>query len=346
MRTGAGHVGLARALACTGMLAAGMAWGAPGAPATATKGFDKAAGEALAWPSPWTVGTTLVYDQHYESIEGAGEHRVHIVGTDVTEIAVVDGPDGGIVQRWTGRDPRLTGDGLPEAMRPIMEAAVESFRDLSLDVAINEDGSYRSITNLEVVLPLYRDMLEQAVDAGLSGGAGEGPTDDEEAEYRKVMGVMIDAMTSPEVVEPDLASTPAAMNFVATGGLVPGRRYIFDDTYGNPLGGGEIKARHTLLLEPIAGSPGHVSVEWTSQPDPDGVVVALTSFVEKTFDESLGPEALEAAVEGLAAGAHFSTQVRYEVDVATGRVERMEMVETQHLQDKASVETTRLTLRR
>ena len=158
------------------------------------------------------MGTTLVYDQHYESIEGAGEHRVHIVGTDVTEIAVVDGPDGGIVQRWTGRDPKLTGDGLPEAVRPIMEAAVESFRDLSLDVAINEDGSYRSITNLEVVLPVYRDMLEQAVDAGLSGGAGEGPTDDEEAEYRKVLGVMIDAMTSPEVVEPDLASTPAAMN--------------------------------------------------------------------------------------------------------------------------------------
>ncbi|OHE88660.1 MAG: hypothetical protein A2579_02205 [Lysobacterales bacterium RIFOXYD1_FULL_69_11] len=330
-----------------GMLAAGVAWGAEGAgAAAATKGFDKAAGEALAWPSPWTVGTTLVYDQHYESIEGTGEGRVRLVGTDVTEIAVVEGPDGGIVQRWTGRDPEMTGEGLPEAMQPVMEAAVESFRVLPLDIAINEDGSYRAITNLEVVLPLYRTLLEQAMEAGIPAGGGEAAlTDVETAEYRKVMAVMIDAMTSPEIIEPELASTPAALNFVATGGLVAGRRYIFDDTYDNPLGAGEISARHSLLLEPIAETPGRVRLEWTSQPDSAGVVAALESFVQATFEEALGEEALQAAIDDLAAGAHFSTEVRYEVDVATGRIERMEMVETQHLPDSDSVETTRLILR-
>ncbi len=310
------------------------------------KAFDKTAGDALAWPSPWSVGTTLVYDQHYESSRVEGGATVRIVGSDVTEIVVVQGSDGGVVQRWTGRDPRFTGEGLPEAMESVMEAAVESFRDLALDVALDEDGAYRAITNLEAVAPLYREVLERSIEAGIAAGAGDSAVDEEKvAEYRKAMATMVEALSSPKVLEPELASTPAALNFISHGGLVPGRRYIFEDSYANPLGTGDITARHTLLLEPMDDAPGRVGVEWTSQPDPAGVTKALEAFVSTTFGAALSAEELRGAVEGLSGGAHFSTEVRYVVDVATGRVERMEMVETQHLKDRQSTELTRLTLR-
>lgn len=349
MTQGRGPKGLAElAVGALCAAAVGMAWAGVGADAApAAKGFDKTSGESLAWPLPWTVGTTLVYDQFFESTERSGDERVHFSGTDVIEIAVVQGADGGLLQRWTGREPTLSGDGLPGPMRPVMEAALESFRDLTLDVALNEDGSYRAITNLDRLLPAYRGVMEQAMEAGMSAAAEAGDTDAPEPTpgHRQAMATMLEAMTSPAVVEPELASTPAALNYVATGGLVPGRRYIFQDTYDNPLGEGEISARQTLIMAPAPGEPGRMHLEWTTQPDPSAVAVALEAFVRATLAQASSEE-LEKAIEGLAENAHFSTRVDYEIDVATGRVLRMEMVETHHLQDRESVDVTRMTLRR
>lgn len=299
--------------------------------------------DALSWPVPWKPGMVLVYDQHHESERVEGEHVLRMTGTDVVELRLSGRGDGGWVQRWIGRDPRLQADGLPPQVEKMMAAAVVSFRDLPIDVALNASGHFENVANLPDVQPRYRRALQGMFDTLLAELKGKPGADQAEVMFAR----MVDTASSPAVLESQLGETPAAYNFVTSGGLVPGRQYDYDDEYANPIDGELIASRNSLLLTRAADEPGAVDVRWTVRPDPEGTTAAVMRFVERTMPASAMTDTeRDAFAAKLKADAEFVTEVSYRVDPASGIVQRMELVQRKHFAGKREKERTTLVLRR
>ena len=299
--------------------------------------------DALSWPLPWKPGQALVYDQRYESEESRDGKTMRVVSTDVVDLLMAPRAEGGWVQTWTGRDPRMQTEGLPPQMDRMFAAGIEAFRDLPIDIALNADGHFENVANLPDVQPRFRRALQGLFDAMLGETKGKPGADEAEVVFAR----MVDTMTAPAVLESQLGETPAAYNFVSRGGLVPGREYEYADEYANPLDGGMIASANSLLLTRAADEAGMVDVRWTVRPDLDAITAVIARFVDRTLQgRAPGPKERAELVARLRDGAEFVTVVSYRVDPASGVVQRMEVMQRKQFGGKQETERTTMTLRR
>lgn len=303
--------------------------------------------DALEWPLPWKPGMVLTYDQHYTSEEAKDDVSVRVTATDVVELRMTPRVGGGWVQSWTGREPKLHSEGLPPQLHRMMAAAVESFRDLSIEVALDAEGHFENIANLPDVQPRFRRTLQGMFDGMLAEMKGKPGSDEAEVTFAR----MVDAMSAPAVLESQLGETPAVYNFVSGGGLAPDRQYDYADEYANPLDGEMIASANTLRLTRPADAAHLVDVHWIVRPDLDGITGVITRFVDRTLQgqaqaKAQDEKARAKMVAALRDGAEFVTEVTYRVDPASGLVQRMDMVQRKRFGVKQETERTTLQLRR
>jgi hypothetical protein len=315
--------------------------------ATEKRSFSKTSSapdpDALTWPLPWKPGMVLVYDQRYVSEESKDEHAVRVTSTDVVELRMAKRDGGGWLQRWTGRDPQMQVEGMPPQMQRVMTAAVESFRDLPVDIALNAEGHFENVANLPEVQPRFRRVLQGMFDGMLAEAKGKPGADDAEVMFAR----LVDAMTAPAVLESQLGETPASYNFVSRGGLVVDRRYDYEDEYANPLDGEMIASTNSLLLTRAPDDATQVDLRWTVRPDLDGITGVIARFVDRTMQGQAPDEKQRAAlVATLRDGAEFVTEVTYRVDPVSGIVQRMELVQRTRFGGKRETERTTMVLRR
>lgn len=308
-----------------------------------SKSSSKPDPNALSWPLPWQPGMVLTYDQAYESEESKDGESMRIRSTDVLELRMSERAGGGWVQRWTGRAPQVQTEGLPPQMQKLMAVAVESFRDLPIDIALGPEGHFENVANLPDVQPRYRRALQGMFDGVLGELKGKPGASEAEVMFAR----MVDAMSAPAVLESQLGETPAAYNFVSRGGLVPDRRYDYDDEYANPLDGEMIASSNSLLLSRPADDTKAVDVHWTVRPDLDAITAVIARFVDRTLQgQAPAGKEREAMVAKLKADAEFVTEVTYRVDPQSGIVQRMELVQRKRFGGKQETERTTLVLRR
>lgn len=307
-----------------------------------SKNSSKPDPDALSWPLPWKPGMVLTYDQDYESEESKDGESMRIKSTDVLELRMSERA-GGWIQRWTGRAPQVHTEGLPPHMQKLMAVAVESFRDLPIDIALGTEGHFENVANLPDVQPRYRRALQGMFDGVLGELKGKPGAGEAEVMFAR----MVDAMSAPAVLESQLGETPAAYNFVSGGGLVPDRRYDYDDEYANPLDGEMIASSNSLLLSRPADDAKAVDVHWTVRPDLDAITAVIARFVDRTLQgQAPNGKDREAMVAKLKANAEFVTEVTYRVDPQSGIVQRMELVQRKRFGGKQETERTTLVLRR
>lgn len=317
------------------------------AQAAEKRAFSKSASvpdpDALSWPLPWRPGMVLTYDQRHESEDSRDGEAVHITSSDVLELHMSPRAGGGWIQRWIGRAPQVQTEGLPPPMQKMMAVAVESFRDLPIDIALGTEGHFDNVANLPDVQPRYRRALQGMFDSMLPEMKDTPAADD----ARVMFARMVDAMSAPAVLESQLGETPAAYNFISGGGLVPDRRYDYDDEFANPLDGEIIASRNSLLLTRPADDTKTVEVRWTVRPDLDALTAVIARFVDRTLQGQV-PEGKEreALVAKLKADAEFVTEVTYRVDPQSGIVQRMELVQRKRFGGKQGTDRTTLVLRR
>ena len=299
--------------------------------------------DALSWPLPWRPGMVLTYDQRYESEESKDGESMRVTSSDVLELHMSPRSGGGWIQRWIGRSPQVQTEGLPPQMQKMMAVAVESFRDLPIDIALGTEGHFDNVANLPDVQPRYRRALQGMFDSALAEMKGKPGVADAEVMFAR----MVDAMSAPAVLESRLGETPAAYNFVSGGGLVPDRPYDYDDEFASPLDGEMIASRNSLLLTRPADDSRAVEVRWTVRPDLDAITAVIARFVDRTL-QGHAPQGKErdALVAKLKADAEFVTEVTYRVDPQTGIVQRMELVQRKRFGGKHESERTTLALRR
>ena len=299
--------------------------------------------DTLSWPLPWKPDMVLTYDQHYVSEETQGSETVRITGTDVVDLRMAPRAGGGWIQTWTGRDPKMRTHGMPPQIQTIATAAVESFRDVSIDIALNPEGHFENVANLPDVQPRYRRALQDMFEAMLVDLKGTPGADDTEVMFAR----MVDAISAPAVLESQLGETPAAYNFVSGGGLALDHEYDYDDEYANPLDGEMIASANSLRLTRPADDAKLLELRWTIRPDVDALTGVIARFVDRTVgDKGSDAKGREATIAKLLADAEFLTEVTYRVDPASGIVQRMEMVQRKHFGGKRETESTTLQLRR
>lgn len=309
----------------------------------AAAGGDKTAADdgKLSWPSPWKPGVTLTYDEQYESVDKRGDTVMRITASDVVDVATGRTSSGGLAQTWTGRDPKFSTEGLPAEMAPMIKAAAESFKDLSVNVVLAAEGHYESISNLDTLLPRYRTAIERML------AAVPMPADTQQAKVLKDgMARIVDMLTAPALVEQELAKLPAAYNFVAGGGLAVGTEYEYEDESASPLGAGTIKRRNVITMTPAAPGEGTMALRWLIEPDTDATMAMVAQFVRQVAGDQAKDAEITKTLEQLRKEAAFRTEVNYLVDTRTGIVERMELVEIKRVGNKDETERTVLTRRR
>lgn len=315
------------------------AWSGPVARADEARESDQAADDAVTWPLPWRVGVRLEYDQTYRSVSVRNGKPVEITGTDLVSVEIVRADTGGFVQRWTSLAPSLQTDALPADLASTMQAALAAMADIELDVALDEEGSYQGLANLDDVHARYSAAL-RAMFATLADK--QGTTD---AATKATFDNMVGMLTARPVMENQLAEQPAAYNFVAGGGLELDAQYEYDDEGTSPIGGKPIKMKNRLWLGE-ADDPGLYALRWEVEPDAEATAQMIAEAVRKMLAPQLasaGPEAarqIQTAIDGVRRDAKFTTTVEYLVDRQTGIVERMQHVQVKRFGQKDETTTT------
>jgi tetratricopeptide (TPR) repeat protein len=294
----------------------------------------------VTWPVPWKPGLVLEYDQQTEVIRANGGEEARRTSTTVATVAIVEAGEAGYLQRWTWRGGDTSFDNVAPGDQASLVAIAKDLAGLPLDVRLQGDGYYEGLANVGELAPKLRAAMENA----LERSGGPAPDPDALAAVRR----MFDAIAQPAVLEAALSPIPFRYNFIAGGGVIPGKRHEYDDEAPNPFGTAPIPTRNALTFLPDPQRAGWYEVRWTMQVDPEKGGPLLAAAVDRLVGPMLA-KAPEAERDALMAKIRKESNVQasalYRVDGATGIVHRFELVQERRIGDRSQVETTTLALR-
>ena len=136
--------------------------------------------------------------------------------------------------------------------------------------------------------------------------------------------------------------TPAQLNALLAGGMVPGQVYEIEDLGENPLGGDPYPMLGNVRVTVDAADPRFLNAEWKIALHPTKSAPLLWAAVEKLTGTPFPAELRQ----GLPRQIDVHTELDVRIERATGIVQRMHRVETRKIMDSLETKTTTMTLRR
>ena len=329
---------------CAGLWATPVLADVSKSPGTAHNKLEKT--EALSWPLPWKAGTTLTYDETYESTKRKGERVERISGATTTQISVVKADEQGFLQRWRWSAGGYRFDNIDPAQQAILNGLAGALKGVPLDVRLDRDGAFESIANIEQFQPVIREHLEKALKAGVTEAAAKANANPQKlAEANARLAPMLEMLSGKEFVSGLLSKSPQAYNFMGAGGLVLDEEVEYEDLGQNPFGGEPIPMLGKIKVSRKVDAPGFVEAHWTVTLHPTKSVPIFTEAVKKLLG-SVAPEQSDAVSKAMPKSIDISTEVTFLIDTATGIVHRMARAERKNIGDKQETESTTLTLRK
>ncbi|HEY0660029.1 MAG TPA: hypothetical protein VGD21_01700, partial [Lysobacter sp.] len=299
------------------------------------------AADTLRWPSPWEAGLSLVYETESLDSEAKAGQREKIRTTDTTEVTISQASADGYLQEWRSRDlgfEVIEGDKAAGALR---EAAVRAMADSTVEVALDKNGNYASIRNLDALSTRMREVMRPLIVASIEAEVGkldEGKRDKARAEALKGSDGILDRITSPAMLEPMLGRVLQTYNGFVGVDLEIGEWYELETAQANPLGGKPFPSKLQFQLYPSEDDPNDVFLEWNSSVDPDKGADAMWELTEKLVGKKIPPKERKALPDTVAIKDEGFFLFRRD----TGIVEMYESVRTIKLGDHEKVERQRM----
>lgn len=318
------------------------------APMAVAQDTAQEAGQAgeVEWPLPWVQGRTLVYADEYRQVSTRDGMEVTIEGTSTTHVEGAPKGDG-YRQRWRseGMDIQVRGMESMAAtidMQAVMTSAGTALEGMVVEIDLDGEGAYTGIANLDALVGRMRSVMQGMFDDMFSTLRKQEPV--QPGQWQAFVEALLAQIASPEVLEAGLSEAPLAFNYMAGGGLEPGRTYSFEDQGELPIGNAPVARSHQLRVAAAVDAPGKYDATWTVALDRNAVRDAVVAMMDEAAAATL-PELEGLGTDALAEGIDVSTTVVYRIDGASGIVERMRMKTTKRFADRLEVETLGMRLR-
>lgn len=251
------------------------------------------AADTLRWPNPWEAGMSLVYETESLDSEARAGRREKIRTTDTSAVTITQASGDGYLQEWRSKDlvvEVIEGDKAAGALR---EAALRAMEASTIEVALDKDGNYASIRNLDALSTRMREVMHPLMAASIEAELGkldESKRDKARAEALERIDGMLDRITSPAMLEPMLGRVLQTYNGFVGVDLEIGEWYELETEQPNPLGGKAFPSKLQFQLYPSEGDPDDVFLEWNSNVDPEKGADAMWELTEKLLGKKIPPK--------------------------------------------------------
>jgi hypothetical protein len=305
-----------------------------------------AAVEPVTWPPPWQPGQTWRYDNELSERETKdGATQVRRI-TDITEIAIERGSDGGVVQVWTSRQPRVEAIEGDRAESDMLAAMLGAFEDVPAEAEFDAAGRYRRLRNIETLTAKIREAMKPAAAAMAESMAAEyGQNLDEDQRAALIAGMgeemqkSFDTLITPGTVEAITGSEIAKFGGFVGATLRPGKRYRDRAPLRTPIRGRALPANREYWIEIDREDPAYARVNWTHALDSRGDSDALWALVADLT--AVDPKDIEARGRPRELSMREQGFVLFRRD--TGAIELFQNVETaRYADEQASERRTRM----
>ncbi|MBN8261478.1 MAG: tetratricopeptide repeat protein [Xanthomonadales bacterium] len=271
-------------------------------PAGAPAAQADAKAETITTPIPWKPGLVLRYaTEHVESDSGPGK-REKAVTTGKAEIRTVAVDKDGVLQHWVGTDSHHEYlEGGDEGDRAVA-AAMRQLDGVPLKVALDPDGSFKALVDVEDIAARMRAALRPVMVAQVQDGIGKAVTDPAqrpkaEAEAVARLDAVLAKTTSTQVLGALLARQPSYYAFFTGGGVEDGASYETATEIENPLQVGNFPATMTFGMYVSEDDPEDVIGEWKVEIDPVKGAGVLLATMERLYDRKITAAEREALPE-------------------------------------------------
>lgn len=313
---------------------------------TALAARASAADDAIQWPLPWQVGTTLTYDKTTVSNkQSRGVAKVRNYA-DSTRISIVEASADGFLQRWTSDEVRTDSPGATPGELAIEREAVLRMSAIPLDVRLDAKGLFTRISNLGELQPVYEDIVRQGMERSIAQSAARiaDPVAREQAlvRARAASAETVVRMASEAALNNLVAPQPLSYNYFAVGGMVPGQRYEIEDLGENPAGGEPLPMLGSVMVKIDPADPRFLLAEWKMGLHPQKAAPLLWDALE-TLTRSPIPARDR---QGVPSQFEIRTELSVRIESATGIVHLLRRIETRQVMDSREVKTTTMSLRR
>lgn len=298
--------------------------------------------ETLRWQHPWSAGRTLVYatERLDRKVSAKGREETRI--TDTTEVRITQASTDGFVQQWRSSGATVEVIEGDRAMGEAMQAAERAFsRDNAVEVALDRDGNYLRIRNIDTLSPRLREAMRPLVVAGIDAELRRQATPVDAAAHEAAMrqvDAMLDRMIAPPVLEAMIGRALQTYNGFVGVDLEPGEWYELETSLPSPLGGEPFPAKLQLMLQPSESDPDDVFLEWNSRIDPEKGAAAIWALTEKLLGTTIPAEARKALPDAI----DLRDEGFFVFRRGTGEIEMFETVRTVKVGDTQKTERQRM----
>ncbi|MCC8362822.1 hypothetical protein LK996_06995 [Lysobacter sp. A6] len=298
---------------------------------------EAAPAPTVKWVIPWKAGMELKYATESNEVEVRDGKRQHERTRSNDTMRLTQATADGFQQTWTSADPQfdvLEGD---KAMEGLARETFAKVGDLEVVVALDKDGNYARIENIDALSKFMREAMRPLASQGLAKQGDMNESDRQEA--AEMVDGILDRMTQPAVVEAMIGRDLQWYNGFVGIDIEPDTDYGVETELPNPMGGPAFPAKLTFSLS-------------VSEDDPDDLFVAF----EQTIDPVKGAKALAAMAATLVGEEHKdglddvikSIEVKDEglfvVHRPTGVIEMFETTRTTKVAGRDKVERNRMRL--
>lgn len=226
------------------------------------------------WVTPWREGMSLRYatEDHDVSVGEGGRESSRT--TSIETLRITEAREDGFVQEWSFADTRYQQLEGGEGQEAVMQQMMDSLADVRLEVDLDAAGNYAGLRNIDALAarmrPAMREGFLALFAAGVESAGGEGDeatTAAARAQALEFVDGMVERMTDPAILGVLLSRDVAMFNDAFDAELEVDTPYEVDVEIDNPIGGGALPARVSLLVH--LGEPGSddAVLAWTTHMD-------------------------------------------------------------------------------
>lgn len=294
----------------------------------------------LFWPIPWERTPVLNYQVTSETVkENAGKKQISKTSYVSTLKTRKQEADAGYLQEWSDSDSTLEHEGYtPEELADV-KALLKSLQGLKAEVALDKDGGYLRIDNIDSISRILRAALEKTFLDNSGQQAKISP--DKAVEIKAMQANILDMFTKKEALENLVSRLPLSFHFFAGGGLDPTTAYEVDEVGANPFGGKSFPMKTHMEINLDEEDPGFVTAIWIVNIDPEKGAEAVLEITEKM----LGSKIEAAEKEKMSKQIEITNRVDYRIELATGIVQQMTRVETKKIMGRIETKTTTMNVK-
>lgn len=314
---------------------------------TSTGALTDAKAETISLPIPWKPGLVLRYaTEHVESDTSPGK-REKAVTTGKAEIRTLSVDKDGVLQHWVGTESvHRYVEGGDDAGREVAQA-MRQLDGVPLKVALDPDGSFKALVDIEDIAGRMRAALRPVMEAQVRAEIAKAMASAEPAQREKALTEatgrldgLLARTTSPQVLGALLARQPSYYAFFTGGGVEDGASYESATEIENPLQVGNFPAKMTFGMYVSENDPEDAIGEWTVEIDPVKGAGVLLATMEKLYDRKITAAEREALPDTISVVDSGFVVIHR----ATGVVEMYEDERTTKFGQSANYERSRMQL--